>query len=112
MADRAQKIRAVGATAAATLALAIPTAVARAEVAAVAPTQGAALEEPAKPTTKPLAPGDFEHNETLVPPATDTPAQPNSAGGVAAEPAAAKAKKRRPAQKAKARSPRPTRGPC
>jgi len=84
MADRAQKIRAVAVTAAATLALAIPTAVARAEVAAVAPTQGAPLEEPAKPATEPLAPGDFEHNETLVPPATNTPAKPNSAGGVAA----------------------------
>jgi hypothetical protein len=87
MAERANKLRALAATAAAATALAIPIAVARAEVAAVAPTQGAPLEEPAKPanqppTTKPLAPGNFEHNETLVPPATNTPSAPN--GGVAA----------------------------
>jgi cell wall-associated NlpC family hydrolase len=80
MAERARKIRAVAATAAATVALAIPIAAARAQGAAGTATPAAALEEPT--SAAPLAPvtGPVRHGETLVPPATNTPSAPANGG--------------------------------
>ncbi|MBA3867451.1 MAG: lytic murein transglycosylase [Solirubrobacterales bacterium] len=87
MAERARKIRAVAATAAATVALAIPVAAARAAAggdnSAVPAT---ALEEAASAPLAPGGPGPgiVKQGETLTPPATDTPSVPGSAGGVTA----------------------------
>ena len=78
MAERARKIKAVAATAAATIALAAPIAAARAETAANAG-PAAAVEEPT--TATPLAPSPLEQGATLVPP--DTP-DPEPSGGVTA----------------------------
>jgi soluble lytic murein transglycosylase-like protein len=75
------KIRAVTATAAATVALSAPLAVARAEV-VTSPTQGAPLEEPASSTT--TAPAPVQQGTTLAPPATTAPAAPVDSGGVSA----------------------------
>ena len=85
MAERRFKIRAALAATAATLALAIPTALAQADAtepasnASPAPSvvRGDSLDAPA---ATPLAP--VEHGETIVPPATNTP--PNSNGGLSA----------------------------
>jgi cell wall-associated NlpC family hydrolase len=83
MAERARKIRAVAATAAATVALAIPVAAARAEAAATA-IPGASLEEPASAPLAPGGPGPLKQGESLAPPATTTPSAPGSSGGVSA----------------------------
>ena len=90
--ERAQKIRTVMATAAATAALAVPVAVARAEAASTTPepTAGATLEAPSWPTE---ANAPVEEGDALTPPpapATETP--PPSGGvdaGKAEEPEAA-----------------------
>jgi soluble lytic murein transglycosylase-like protein/cell wall-associated NlpC family hydrolase len=74
------KIRALAATAAATVALAAPLAAARAEGAATA-TPGSPLEEPASTTT---APAPLRQGSTLAPPATSVPATPAESGGVSA----------------------------
>ncbi|MFN8163927.1 MAG: lytic murein transglycosylase [Solirubrobacterales bacterium] len=80
MAEPARKIRAVAAIAAATVALVVPVAVARAE--AVDPAiPGASLEEPASTTP---APGPVRQGATLAPPATTTPSAPAASGGVSA----------------------------
>jgi len=83
--EHARKIRAVMATAAATAALAVPVAVARAEAvnATAAATPGATVEAPSVPGEGNEPP--VKQNETLVPPpapATKTP--PPSDGGVGA----------------------------
>jgi hypothetical protein len=77
MAERARKIRGMAAAAAATVALAVPIAAARAEATSAVP--GAGLEEPAAAT--PLAPEPLEQGATLVPP--DAP-EPEPSGGVSA----------------------------
>ncbi len=79
MAERANKIRAVTALAAATAALALPIAVAQAaadEPPAVVP--GTTLEAPS------TSPSPVKQGETLVPPATSSPSKPPSSGGVSA----------------------------
>jgi cell wall-associated NlpC family hydrolase len=82
MAERARKIRAVAATAAATVALAIPVAAARAQATSATAVPGAALEES---SASPLAPGGpIKQGETLTPPATNSPSAPDSSGGVSA----------------------------
>ncbi|HEY0318533.1 MAG TPA: lytic murein transglycosylase [Solirubrobacterales bacterium] len=101
MVDRARKIRAVAATAAATVALSVPIAVARAE-AAVTATPGTTLEAPTAvgppapnaPPSSPAAtapadsPAPVKHGETLAPPAPTEPATtkpskpPKASGGV------------------------------
>jgi transglycosylase-like protein with SLT domain len=93
MVERARKIRAVAATAAATVALSLPIAVARAE-AAVTATPGTTLDAPSAGT--PLTPAEprapVEHGETLAPPKPEQPAtthpshpkppNPKSSGGI------------------------------
>ena len=85
MTDRAKKIRAVAATAAATIALAVPVAVARA-AATDNPVAGTTLEEPTdaaalqEPTPAHPAPGPIKEGEELVPPATESPSAPPSGG--------------------------------
>ncbi|MDX6594995.1 MAG: hypothetical protein QOI72_377, partial [Solirubrobacterales bacterium] len=77
------KIRAVAATATATIALCAPLAAARADGAAP-PVPGATLEEPASTTT---APAPLQQGTTLAPPAPSapaTPAPPVASGGVSA----------------------------
>jgi Transglycosylase SLT domain len=74
-----RKIRAVAATAAATVALAVPIAAARAEVATSA-TPGATLEEPAQN----FVPAPLKQGTTLAPAAAGAPASPASSGGVSA----------------------------
>ena len=78
--ERAQKIRTVMATAAATAALAVPVAVARAEAvtAAPEPTPGASLEAPPVPAepTAPIKEGDA----LTPPPAPATKSEPGSGG--------------------------------
>jgi cell wall-associated NlpC family hydrolase len=91
MRGRTGKIRAVVALAAATTALALPIAVARAAaedpISTVVPAAtttvvpGATLEAP--PTNATNA-GPVKQGETLVPPATETPAKPPASGGVSA----------------------------
>ena len=89
--DHARKIRAVMATAAATAALAVPIAVARAESATPASglVPGSALEAPAAPeATQPASEAPLKQNETLVPPpapATEDSTPEDGAGGVEAE---------------------------
>jgi len=80
--DRARKIRALVATAAALAALTVPLAAARAETVA-GPTLGATLEEP---TTPAAAPAPLQQGTTLAPPAPSTPAPtpPAASGGVSA----------------------------
>ncbi len=81
-----EKIRAVAATAAATVAFAVPVAAARAEVAATA-VPGATLEEPASATPAAPAPAPVQQGTTLAPPAPaapKSPAAPIANGGVAA----------------------------
>ena len=83
--DSAGKIRAVIATAAATAALAVPVAVARAEAATTiaAPTPGATLEAPAAPAEAPeTTEAPVKQNETLVPPPVPATKTPPSTGGV------------------------------
>ncbi len=83
--DNAGKIRAVMATAAATAALAVPVAVARAEAAATiaAPTPGAALEAPAAPSEAgETGEAPVKQNETLVPPPAPATKTPPPNGGV------------------------------
>ncbi|HEX6780914.1 MAG TPA: lytic murein transglycosylase [Solirubrobacterales bacterium] len=83
--EHAQKIRAVMATAAATAALAVPVAVARAEAATAvaAPTQGAALEAPAASSEAGEAgEAPVQQNETLVPPPAPATKTPPPDGGV------------------------------
>ncbi|MGV1048326.1 MAG: lytic murein transglycosylase [Solirubrobacterales bacterium] len=85
MAERALKIRAAAATAAATVALAIPIAAARAETVANAPVAAAPQGETV--TVTPLAPSGVKEGKTLVappPPATNTP-PPEANGGLSAE---------------------------
>jgi soluble lytic murein transglycosylase-like protein len=77
---RPQKIRAVVAAAAATVALAAPLAVAHAEE-VTAPVPGATLEESASALAGTPAP---VHGTTLAPPAPTTPTAPVASGGVAA----------------------------
>ena len=78
MAERRFKIRAALAATAATVALAVPTALAQADATEPAPVvQGDSLDAPA---ATPLAP--VEHGETIVPPATKS--SPNSNGGLSA----------------------------
>jgi len=72
-----QKIRAVAATAAATVAFAVPLAAARAETVATA-TPGTALAEPAP------APAPLQQGTTLAPPPASTPATPAPSGGTSA----------------------------
>jgi cell wall-associated NlpC family hydrolase len=80
--ERAQKIKAVVATAAATAALAVPVAVARAEaVNSAAPTPGAALEAPSTPNKDN---GGVKHGATLVPPPPPATHTPPPSGGVSA----------------------------
>jgi hypothetical protein len=74
--ERAGKIRALVAAVAATVALAVPIAAARAD--AVTATPGTSLEDPSAT----LAPGPVEQGTTLAPPATTTPSVPS--GGVSA----------------------------
>jgi len=81
-----EKIRAVVATAAATVAFALPVAAARAEVATTA-VPGTTLEEPASPTTAAPAPAPVQQGTTLAPPAPSapkTPTAPVDNGGVSA----------------------------
>jgi hypothetical protein len=79
--ERAQKIRTVMATAAATAALAVPVAVARAEATTTAaePTPGASLEAPSVPSeaTPPVKEGD-----ALTPPPAPATKTPPPSGGV------------------------------
>ncbi len=76
--ERARKIQTLAATAAATVALAVPIAVAHAEP-ATAPIPGAALEEPTAAT----APGPLEQGATLAPPAPqEESAEPGANGGL------------------------------
>ncbi len=80
------KIRALAATAAATVAFAVPVAAARAEVAATA-VPGTTLEEPAGATTAAPAPAPLQQGTTLAPPAPaapKTPTTPVDNGGVSA----------------------------
>ncbi|HET8815301.1 MAG TPA: lytic murein transglycosylase [Solirubrobacterales bacterium] len=78
--EKAQKIRAVMATAAATAALAVPVAVARAEAeSSAAPTPGATLEAPATEA------GGVKHGATLVPPAPESEDPANGGVGPGAE---------------------------
>jgi soluble lytic murein transglycosylase-like protein len=79
--SHAGKIRAVAATAAATVALAAPLAAARAEDPVTA-VPGATLEEPASATT--AAPAPLQQGTTLAPPQPSAPAAPAASGGVAA----------------------------
>ncbi|HEV7562208.1 MAG TPA: lytic murein transglycosylase [Solirubrobacterales bacterium] len=81
MTQRPKKIRALVALTAATAALAIPIAAARA-AADPAPTQGDSLEEA---TLAPVAPSPVRQGETLPAPATKGPAAPPSSGGVTAK---------------------------
>jgi cell wall-associated NlpC family hydrolase len=86
MMRRREKIRAVAATAAATVAFAVPVAAARAEVATTA-VPGTTLEEPASATTTAPAPTPVQQGTTLSPPAPaapKTPAAPVDNGGVSA----------------------------
>ena len=86
MMRRREKIRAVAATAAATVAFAVPVAAARAEVATTA-VPGTTLEEPASATTTAPAPTPVQQGTTLAPPAPaapKTPAAPVDNGGVSA----------------------------
>jgi len=78
--EHRQKIRAVAATAAATVALSAPFAVARAE-AAVPVVPGATLEEPSSTAA---APAPLEQGTTLAPPAPSAPSVPAPSGGVSA----------------------------
>ena len=73
MTKRAQKIRTLAAATAATAALALPVAVARAET-ATSPAAGTPLEEP----------GGFEQGATLAPPETSS-TPPGGSGGVVAK---------------------------
>ncbi len=75
-------MRAVAAIAAATVALAIPVAAARAEATSATVVSGASLEEPTTPPLTPAGPGPIKQGETLVPPATSTPEAPQPSGGV------------------------------
>ncbi len=75
-----RKIRAVAATAAATVAFSAPLAVTHAEGAPPA-TPGATLEEPPNPT---IAPAPLHQGTTLAPPAPNAPATPTGGGGVSA----------------------------
>jgi hypothetical protein len=80
------KIRAVAATAAATVAFAVPLAAARAEIATTA-TPGTTLAEPAPaPTPSPAtpAPAPLQQGATLAPPPASTPATPAPSGGTSA----------------------------
>ena len=81
MAERARKIRALAATAAATATLALPIAVARAQAETTGVVPGATLEAPPSSDATP-GPGPVKQGETLVPPATNTPSEPQSSGGV------------------------------
>ena len=85
MAEGAQKIRALVATAAATAALAIPVAIAHASAPAEgsAVVQGSVLEAPSSTDPTP-GPGPVKEGETLVPPATTAPSEPKPSGGVSA----------------------------
>jgi cell wall-associated NlpC family hydrolase/soluble lytic murein transglycosylase-like protein len=80
MADRTHKIKAAAAAGAATVALALPIAAARAETAtqAAEAAPGAALEEPT--AAAPLAPEPLHQGATLTPPASE----PEPSGGVTA----------------------------
>ncbi len=80
--EPAGKIKAVMATAAATAALALPVAVARADAvdAAAAPTPGTALEAPAAPSEANEPP--VKQNETLVPPPAPATKAPPPSGGL------------------------------
>jgi soluble lytic murein transglycosylase-like protein len=83
--EHASKIRTVMATAAATAALAMPVAVARAEAptTTAAPTPGTALEAPAAPTEAgETSEAPVEQNETLVPPPAPATKTPPPNGGV------------------------------
>jgi transglycosylase-like protein with SLT domain len=78
--ERVRKIRAVMATAAATAALAVPVAVARAEAASSeAPTPGATLEAPAAPSE---AKDPVKQGDPLTPPPAPATQSPPSSGGV------------------------------
>ncbi|HEX4669342.1 MAG TPA: lytic murein transglycosylase [Solirubrobacterales bacterium] len=79
--SHAGKIRAVAATAAATVALAAPLAAARAEDPVTA-VPGATLEEPASTTT--VAPAPLQQGTTLAPPQPSAPTAPAASGGVSA----------------------------
>jgi cell wall-associated NlpC family hydrolase len=83
MARRSDKIRAVAAAAAATVALAVPIGAARA-TAAVPAVPGTTLEEPASTTTAPSSPSPLQQGTTLAPPATTVPSVPAPSGGVSA----------------------------
>jgi soluble lytic murein transglycosylase-like protein len=76
----AHKIRAVAATAVATVVLTAPIAAARAAEGTTPPTPGATLEEPAKN----FVPAPLKQGSTLAPPAASVPAAPVSGGGVSA----------------------------
>ncbi|HEU4598778.1 MAG TPA: lytic transglycosylase domain-containing protein, partial [Solirubrobacterales bacterium] len=88
--ERARQIRAVVATAAATAALALPVAVARAEVTnSAAPTPGATLEAPGEPTSAEAAvpapagaKAGLKHGATLVPPPPPATHTAPSNGGI------------------------------
>jgi membrane-bound lytic murein transglycosylase B len=80
MTQQPKKLRALAALTAATAALAIPIAAARAAT-DPAPTQGDSLEEA---TLAPVAPSPVRQGETLPAPATKGPATPPSSGGVTA----------------------------
>ncbi len=82
MVERARKIKVAAATAAATVALALPVTIARGET-AKAPLRGGAVEVT---TAEPLSPGSIGHGETLPAPATESPAKPPKPdGGVSAD---------------------------
>jgi cell wall-associated NlpC family hydrolase/soluble lytic murein transglycosylase-like protein len=78
----ANKIRAVAATATATVALAAPLAAARAETAATT-VPGTTLTEPASAPAE--APAPLRQGTTLAPPAPAAPATPAASGGVSAD---------------------------
>jgi soluble lytic murein transglycosylase-like protein len=82
MAERTRKIRAAAAIAAATVALAIPVAVAQAQADSSGLVSGSTIEEPWRSAAP--DPGPLKKGETLVPPATNSPTNPPSAGGVSA----------------------------
>ncbi|MGE0067132.1 MAG: lytic transglycosylase domain-containing protein, partial [Solirubrobacterales bacterium] len=77
--ERAQKIRTAAAAAIATVALSLPIAVARAEVATTTAVPGATIEEPKEATA---TPGPLEQGATLAPPSEGKPAEPGANGGV------------------------------
>jgi hypothetical protein len=81
----ARKIRAVAATAAATIALAAPVAASRADAPAP-PAPNLTLEEPATTPVapEPVAPEPVRHGTTLKPPPGSAPAAPAASGGVEA----------------------------